>query len=145
MISVDVGIVLKNEDAKLPTYATEGSSGCDLYSSCDTMLHPNTPTLVSTGILLSLPPFVEAQVRPRSGLAAKNGITVLNAPGTIDSDYRGEVKVIMMNHGHEPFHVEKGMRIAQLVICPTFKATFNIVDSLDETSRATGGFGSTGK
>lgn len=145
MITVEVGFQLKNDDATTPAYATLGASGADLHASCDAVIQPGKQALISTGIVLSIPPNVEAQVRPRSGLAAKHGITVLNTPGTIDSDYRGEVKVILFNQGSEPFHVEKGMRIAQLVFAPVYKATFIPVDSIDETKRGAGGFGSTGK
>lgn len=145
MITVEIGFQLKNSDATTPAYATLGASGADLHASCDVVIYPGKQALVSTGLVLSIPPNVEAQVRPRSGLAAKHGITVLNTPGTIDSDYRGEVKVILINHGTEIFHVERGMRIAQLVFAPVYKASFIPVESFDETKRGTGGFGSTGK
>lgn len=145
MITVEIGFQLKNDDARTPVYATSGASGADLHASCDAVIHPGKQALISTGVVLSIPPNIEAQVRPRSGLAAKHGVTVLNTPGTIDSDYRGEVKVILINHGSEIFRVEKGMRIAQLVFAPVYRAVFNRVDSFDETNRGSAGFGSTGK
>jgi dUTP pyrophosphatase len=100
---------------------------------------------VPTGIAIALPPGTEGQVRPRSGLAARHGVAVLNAPGTIDADYRGEIQVILINHGHDTFVVERGMRIAQLVVAPARQASFSVVTRLDETSRGAGGFGSTGQ
>src|SRR5690606_31301795 len=105
---------------------------------------PGARALVPTGIAVALPAGYEAQVRPRSGLAAKHGVTVLNAPGTIDADYRGEIKVILINHSPEPFVITRGMRIAQLVIAPVTQAQWRIVEELDDTSRGAGGFGSTG-
>ena len=107
-------------------------------------LKPNERTLAPTGIAIALPEGYEAQIRPRSGLAAKNGVTVLNSPGTIDADYRGEIKVILINLGTEPFTIERGMRIAQMVVAPYTRALCRVVDKLDETERGSGGFGSTG-
>lgn len=129
-----------------PRYATEGSAGMDLYADIEDkfVLHKNSKTLVSTGISIALPQGYEAQIRPRSGLAAKNGITVLNTPGTIDSDYRGEIKVILINLSDEDFTIERGMRIAQMVIAPVTTATIVEAELLDETARGEGGFGSTG-
>jgi dUTP pyrophosphatase len=112
--------------------------------SAEMTLEPGAVALVPTGIAFALPASLEAQVRPRSGLAAKFGVTVLNAPGTIDSDYRGEVKVILINHGKSPFKIERGMRIAQLVIAPVKQIRWEEVSSLEESARGAGGFGSTG-
>jgi dUTP pyrophosphatase len=131
--------------ALLPTYATDGSAGADLYADETVVLLPNHFALISTGISVQIPRGYEGQVRPRSGLAAKHGVTVLNAPGTIDSDYRGPVGVVLINHGWEPFTVERGSRIAQLVIAPVARAAFIEADELDNTKRGEGGFGSTGK
>lgn len=130
----------------LPQYATALSAGMDLESASDSPIRimPGDRVLVPTGIAIALPEGYEAQVRPRSGLAAKNGVTVLNAPGTIDADYRGEVKVILINHGKEPFIVERGMRIAQMVVAPFSAVRWTAVETLDETARGSGGFGSTG-
>lgn len=129
-----------------PRYATEGSAGMDLYADIEDkfVLHKNTRTLVSTGISIELPQGYEAQIRPRSGLAAKNGVTVLNTPGTIDSDYRGEIKVILINLSDQDFTIERGMRIAQMVIAPVTMATITETEVLEETARGEGGFGSTG-
>lgn len=134
-------------DLPLPAYATSGSAGCDLVAALETPLPiaPGARALVPTGIAIALPPGWEAQIRPRSGLALKHGLTCLNAPGTIDADYRGEVGVILANLGEAPFVVERGMRIAQMVIAPVFQARFEPVESLDETARGAGGFGSTGQ
>ena len=131
---------------ELPHYATEGSAGMDLKAAIEEeiIIHPGDRMLEPTGISISLSMYYEAQIRPRSGLAFKNGITVLNTPGTIDSDYRGEVKVLLINLGKEDFVVEKGMRIAQMVVEKFEKVEWNVVSSLDDTSRAGGGYGSTG-
>lgn len=133
-------------DLPLPAYATEQSAGMDLLCACDApiLLKQGQRALIPTGIAIALPAGFEAQVRPRSGLAAKNGVTVLNAPGTIDADYRGEIKVILINHGEEDFTVDRGMRIAQLVIARYETVSFELRDTLEETARGTGGFGSTG-
>lgn len=130
----------------LPEYKTVLSAGMDLraWPEKPTVLYPGEHRLFATGICIALPPGFEAQVRPRSGLAVKNGITVLNTPGTIDADYRGEIHVDLENRGHEPFEVASGMRIAQLVIARYVHCEFEKVDELDETDRADQGFGSTG-
>ena len=130
----------------LPKYETSGSSGLDLSANIKTSvkIEPGKTTIIPTGISVSIPKNFEIQIRPRSGLAAKNQITVLNTPGTIDADYRGEIKVILINLSKETFVVENGARIAQMVVCPVIKAKLKEVDSLDNTSRGSGGFGSTG-
>lgn len=131
-------------DAHVPQKAHPEDAGFDLYASEDVTLKPHGYEFVPTGICMELPPMTEGQVRPRSGLAAKHGITALNSPGTIDANYRGEVKVILINHGEESFEVTKGMRIAQLVVKPVFECEFVEAESLDETDRGEGGFGSSG-
>lgn len=130
----------------LPQYATDGSAGMDVYATIDTPMEisPGAIAMVPTNLSIALPKGYECQVRSRSGLAAKNGIFALNAPGTIDSDYRGEIKVILANFGKEPFVIHTGDRIAQLVIAQYESITWKEVDSLDETARGDGGFGSTG-
>ena len=132
----------------LPAYETQEAAGMDLRAALPegepVELAPGARALVPTGLAMALPPGFEAQVRPRSGLAAKNGITVLNTPGTVDSDYRGEVKVILVNLGDAPFTIERDMRIAQMVIAPVVQAVLRQTDALDETARGAGGFGSTG-
>ncbi|MFN8693436.1 MAG: dUTP diphosphatase [Holosporales bacterium] len=132
--------------AQLPQYATPGAAGADLVAAnnTDIILEIGQRALIPTGLAMALPQGFEAQIRPRSGLALKNGVTVLNAPGTIDSDYRGEVQVLLVNHGTAPFTITPGMRIAQMVIAPVAQLPFAVVDSLDETQRGAGGFGSTG-
>ena len=130
--------------AQLPAYAHPGDAGMDVRSVVDLTIAPGERALVRTGLVLMLPPNAEAQVRPRSGLALKHGVTVLNTPGTIDSGYRGEVGVILINLGAEPFKVEKGMKIAQLVIAPVTQAEIVEVSEIDSTDRGVGGFGSTG-
>ena len=134
------------KDLAVPAYATSQSAGMDLSAAIDTplILGPGERTLVPTGLAIALPEGYEAQIRPRSGLAAKNGVTVLNTPGTIDADYRGEIKVILINHGKEPFAIERGMRIAQMIIARYEQAAWSVVESLEETERGAGGFGSTG-
>ncbi|PTM14460.1 MAG: dUTP diphosphatase [Bacteroidetes bacterium] len=134
-------------DLPLPEYETPESAGMDVRAAITEplILQPGERTLIPTGLKIALPPGTEAQIRPRSGLAFRHGITMLNAPGTIDSDYRGEVKVLAVNHGSEPFTVERGDRIAQMVIAPVFRAVINTVESLEDTERGEGGFGSTGK
>lgn len=133
-------------DLPLPAYATDESAGMDLLAAVaeDVVLQPGERRLIPSGIAIALPPGTEAQVRPRSGLALKHGITVLNAPGTIDADYRGEVGVILINLGQEPYTVTRGMRIAQMVIAPVGQAAWHPVESLDASGRGAGGFGSTG-
>ena len=128
-----------------PAYATAGASGMDLRASEAAVIKAGKRGIVGTGIYIELPDGYEAQVRPRSGLAFKHGVTVLNSPGTIDSDYRGEIRVILMNLGEEDFAIEPGDRIAQMVFAPVTKAKLEIVDELGETARAEGGFGSTGR
>lgn len=132
------------EGLELPVYATEGAAGMDVLAAEDVTLAPGARHAVATGLAVAIPSGFELQVRPRSGLALKHGISVPNAPGTIDSDYRGEVKVILINHGAEPFEVLRGDRIAQLVLAPVTRASWLKVDELDETARGEGGFGSTG-
>ncbi|WP_299440380.1 dUTP diphosphatase [uncultured Rhodospira sp.] len=133
-------------DLDLPTYATAGAAGLDLVAAVDDPvgLAPGTFATVPTGIAVALPPGYEGQVRPRSGLAARQGVTVLNAPGTIDADYRGEVGVILINHGAEPVTIPRGMRIAQFVVAPVVRVTWAPMTRLPETPRGGGGFGSTG-
>jgi dUTP pyrophosphatase len=131
-------------NAKELEYAHEGDSGMDLFANEDTLLEPFQRKLVGTGIKIAFEQGFEAQVRPKSGLAVKHGITVLNTPGTVDSSYRGEVKVILINLGNEPYKIERGKKIAQLVFCRVEKAVVEDVEELDETSRNDGGFGSTG-
>jgi dUTP pyrophosphatase len=128
-----------------PAYATDGAAGMDVVAAEDVTLAPGARHAVATGYAMAIPAGYEVQVRPRSGLALKHGITCLNTPGTIDSDYRGEVKVILANLGSEPFEVKRGDRIAQLVPAPVQHATLDLVDDLDDTVRGAGGFGSTGQ
>ncbi len=135
------------EGIDLPFYATTHAAGADLRAAVDTdvVIEPGQTRLIKTGFAMALPDNYEAQVRPRSGLALKNNITVLNTPGTIDADYRGEVGVILINHGKEAFTVSRGDRIAQMIIAPFVQANFSEVSELSETDRGTGGFGSSGK
>ena len=132
----------------LPSYASALAAGCDLAAAvpeqAPLVLAPGARGLVPTGLAIALPPGYEAQVRPRSGLAHKHGVTVLNAPGTIDADYRGEVQVLLVNLGAEPFAIERGMRIAQMVVAPVDRVRFVAATDLEATARAEGGFGSTG-
>ena len=130
----------------LPKYETEGSSGLDLAANTDKQIKilPGKSEIISTGLAVAIPKNFEIQIRPRSGLAAKSQISVLNTPGTIDADYRGELKVILINLSDKVFVVEKGLRIAQMVLCPVVKATFKEVTELENTERGSGGFGSTG-
>ena len=145
-VEITVTRLPHNADLPLPAYETAQSAGMDLAAAIDApmTLAPGKRATVPTGLAIALPAGFEAQVRPRSGLAAKNGVTVLNTPGTIDADYRGEVKVILVNLGKDSFEIERGMRIAQMVIAPVTQASFTEVDSLSETERGSGGFGSTG-
>lgn len=131
-------------DLQLPSYETSGSAGVDLRCTSDFNLDPQTWSAVSTGISLAIPEGYEAQIRPRSGLSFKKGLTVLNSPGTIDSDYRGEIKVILYNASNDTFLGNRGDRIAQMVIAPVVQAEFIAVETLDDTSRGDLGFGSTG-
>jgi dUTP pyrophosphatase len=137
------------EGLQLPAYETADAAGMDLRAAvpedAPMTLKPGERTMVPTGLTIALPERHEAQVRPRSGLAAKHGVTCLNSPGTIDADYRGEVKVILINHGQEPFVIKRGERIAQMVIAPVTRAELVQVETLDETQRGAGGFGSTGR
>lgn len=130
----------------LPTYATEQSAGMDLSAALDEafILEPGDRSLIPTGLSIALPAGYEAQVRPRSGLALKHGVTVLNSPGTIDADYRGEIKVLLANLGQEPFTIERGMRIAQMVVARHANVSWAVAEELEETQRGAGGFGSTG-
>ncbi|MBQ4438839.1 dUTP diphosphatase [bacterium] len=132
------------EGAVLPEYKTTGAAGADICSNEDCSIDPNSWEMVSTGVFPEIPENFEIQVRSRSGLAAKNGVFVLNSPGTVDSDYRGEIKVILANISDKPFEIRKGDRIAQLVVSPVQQANFEIVSDISETERSAGGFGSTG-
>ncbi len=147
MMDIDrviVGVKLLSPGAKIPRLANEGDVAFDLYSVVDHVLEPGARYAVPTGISVEIPPGYEGQVRPRSGLALEHGVTVLNAPGTIDSGYRGEVKSVLINHGNEPFKITKGMRISQLAIRRVPKALLEVVETLEESERGEGGFGSTG-
>ena len=143
-----VKILIKRLSPKvtMPQYKTIGSSGMDIAAFLDSeiLIKPSEKKIIPTGIKLKIPKGYEIQIRPRSGLAANNDITVLNTPGTIDSDYRGEIKVILFNHGKNIFKVENGLRIAQMVLCPVIEANLSEVEIIDETERGEGGFGSTG-
>ena len=136
-----------NHNAKVPNYKTDGSSGMDLMACIEDqiLIAPQTSKLIPTGIAIAIPEDTEVQIRPRSGLAAKSNISVLNTPGTIDSDYRGELKVILFNHGKDEFIVNNEDRIAQMVLMPVLKVKFEEINELPETIRGSGGFGSTGK
>ena len=135
-----------SKDVALPKYETEGSSGLDLSANIDRQIKilPGKSEIISTGLAVAIPKNFEIQIRPRSGLAAKSQISVLNTPGTIDADYRGELKVILINLSDKIFVVEKGLRIAQMVLCPVVKASLKEVEELENTERGSGGFGSTG-
>ena len=143
-----VKILIKRLSSKvtMPQYKTIGSSGMDIAAFLDNeiLIKPSEKKIIPTGIKLKIPKGYEVQIRPRSGLAANNDITVLNTPGTIDSDYRGEIKVILFNHGKNIFKVENGLRVAQMVLCPVIEAELSEVEIIDETERGEGGFGSTG-
>lgn len=147
-VPVSVQRLPHGRDLPLPQYETEGAAGLDLQAALapdeELVLAPGNRDLIPTGLAIALPPGYEAQIRPRSGLAAKNGVTALNSPGTIDCDYRGEVKVILINHGDEPLVITRGMRIAQMLIAPVTRALFEECETLPETQRGAGGFGSTG-
>lgn len=132
-----------SEEAILPSYSHPGDAGLDLFSNEDKGLSPGEITLIKTGISIELPKGTEAQIRPRSGLALKKGITVLNTPGTIDEGYRGEIGVILINNGKKDFSIEKGMKVAQMVVKPVFRVNVVEVDNLTDTHRGTDGFGST--
>ncbi|NMM65730.1 dUTP diphosphatase [Clostridium sp. P21] len=142
--TIQLKITKINETAKLPQYAHDGDAGMDLFSIEEVIIPPSETALIHTGIKIELPRNTEAQVRPRSGLALKHSITVLNTPGTIDEGYRGEIGIILINHGKLPFKVEKNMKIAQMVVKPVLKVNIIKVQQLSETERSEGGFGSTG-
>jgi dUTP pyrophosphatase len=148
-IQVDIRQLPHAEGLPLPAYQTAHAAGLDLLAavpeSAPLALAPGKHAMVPTGLAIALPEGFEAQVRPRSGLAAKHGVTVLNSPGTIDADYRGEIQVILINHGAESFTIRRGERIAQMVIAPVVQATLVPAASLNETDRGSGGFGSTGR
>lgn len=145
-IAIPIIILPHGQGLPLPAYASDGAAGMDVVAAVaePLVLAPGGRAAVPTGLAMAIPPGFEVQVRPRSGLAFNHGLTVANAPGTIDSDYRGEVKVLLVNLGAEPFAIERGMRIAQLVPAPVTRAALAVVDSLDTTARGAGGFGSTG-
>ena len=145
-IPVQVKRLPHSEGLALPSYATSGAAGMDLLAAvaAPVVIAPGQRVLIPTGLTIALPPGFELQVRPRSGLALKNGIVLPNSPGTIDEDYRGELQVIVMNAGHEPFTVERGMRIAQAVLAPVVRVVWDEVQVLGQTARGAGGFGSTG-
>ena len=144
-MKVEIMRLANGADLELPNYATSGAAGLDLRSAESLTIKSNARALVATGMAVALPQNFEAQVRPRSGLAVKHGVTVLNSPGTIDCDYRGEIKVPLINHGSEDFVIIRGDRIAQMVIAPVVHVQLHEVAILDETLRGTGGFGSSGK
>jgi dUTP pyrophosphatase len=137
---------INSSDLPMPKYMTEGSVGMDLYAAVkeNIIIKPGEIVLIPTGLAMKIPSGYEGQIRPRSGLALKNGITVLNTPGTIDNDYRGEIKIILINYGKDEFTVKRGDRIAQIVFCPVVKANLEIVSNLDVTERGGEGFGHTG-
>ncbi len=146
-IAIQVRRLPHGEGLPLPAYATEGAAGMDLLAAVTdpVTIAPGQRAPIPTGLAIALPPGHELQIRPRSGLALRYGIVLLNSPGTIDEDYRGEVAVIVLNTGDAPFVVERGMRIAQAVLAPVLRATWQTVETLDSTERASGGFGSTGR
>lgn len=143
-----VGVAVKRlphgEGLALPAYATHGAAGMDVLSAEDITLAPGMRHPVATGLAMAIPDGYEIQVRPRSGLAFKHGVTVPNTPGTIDSDYRGELKILLINHGTDDFVIKRGERVAQLVLAPVTQARWHEVEELDDTVRGSGGFGSTG-
>ncbi|CAN5370338.1 dUTP diphosphatase [soil metagenome] len=145
-VEIEIVRLAHGRDLQLPDYATAGAAGADLLAAIDQDIELGSleRRIVPTGISIALPVGFEAQIRPRSGLAARNGITVANAPGTIDADYRGEVGVILVNLGKEPFRITRGMRIAQLIVARHARAVWREVSQLDQTARGAGGFGSTG-
>ncbi|MBX7539542.1 dUTP diphosphatase [Qipengyuania sphaerica] len=143
-IGVQVKRLPHGHGLELPAYATSGAAGMDVLAAESVTLKPGQRYAVATGLALAIPQGYEIQVRPRSGLALKHGITVPNTPGTIDSDYRGELKIILINHSDDNFEIARGDRVAQLVLAPVVQARWNEVDELDDTERGEGGFGSTG-
>jgi dUTP pyrophosphatase len=144
-LKVKVKKLAHAKESTLPAYQTEHSAGLDLLAAEEATLEPGKRAMVATGLAIALPPGYEAQIRPRSGLAAKHGITLVNTPGTIDADYRGEIKVILINHGEETFEINEGERIAQMVVAPVTRIEWDEVEELNDTTRGKGGFGSTGK
>ncbi len=145
-VTIDVHVLPEGQGLPLPTYMTRGSAGCDLYAAIhdEKILHPGERALIPAGFCMALPEGFEAQIRPRSGLAVKYGVTCLNTPGTIDTDYRGPVCVLLINLGEAPFTVQRGDRIAQMLVSRVERAEFRETERLDVTLRAAGGFGSTG-
>jgi len=143
---IEILIKRLSKNIPLPKYETDGSSGMDIAANVEENIEiePGKSEIIPTGIAISIPKNFEIQIRPRSGLAAKNQISILNTPGTIDADYRGELKVILINLGNKNFVVEKGLRIAQMILCPVVKANIKEVETLESTKRGSGGFGSTG-
>ncbi len=148
-VTIDVRQLPHGEGLPLSAYQTAHAAGLDLVAAlpddAPVILPPGRHAMIPTGLTIALPPGFEAQIRPRSGLAAKHGVTVLNSPGTIDADYRGEIAVLLINHGPEPFTIKRGERIAQMVIAPVVQARFRVVEVLPDSERGTGGFGSTGR
>ena len=146
MVDVEVQIKILHPHAVVPAYMSENAAGMDLHALLEEelQLEPGERALIPTGVAIALPPGFEAQIRPRSGLALREGIALVNAPGTIDADYRGEIKLIIINHGHRPVTINNGERIAQMVVAPVARALLRQVDNLDETGRGSGGFGHTG-
>lgn len=148
-VVVDVRQLPHGEGLALPAYQSADAAGLDLLAAVPEqeplVLAPGAYAMIPTGLVIALPPGFEAQVRPRSGLAAKHGVTVLNSPGTVDADYRGEICVLLINHGREPFAIRRGERIAQMVIAPVVQAQLAVATSLTTTARGSGGFGSTGR
>jgi len=145
MTEVAIRRLAHGEGLDFPAYETEHAAGMDLRAAEDALLPPGERAMVATGFAIALPQGFEAQVRPRSGLAARHGVTLLNSPGTIDADYRGEIKVILINHGREAFAVKRGDRIAQMVVAPVTRVVLKEERELSSTSRGAGGFGSTGR
>lgn len=148
MLKIEIKQLENFGDLQMPAYETDLAAGVDLRAAIDAdkplVLQPGDRALIATGFAMALPPGYEAQIRPRSGLAYKHGISVVNSPGTVDADYRGEVKILLINHGTEAFTINRGERIAQMVVAPVTQATFEIVETLSETARGAGGYGSTG-
>lgn len=148
MLKIEIKQLENFGDLQMPAYETDLAAGVDLRAAiaADTplVLQPGARALIATGFAMALPPGYEAQIRPRSGLAYKHGISVVNSPGTVDADYRGEVKILLINHGTESFTVNRGERIAQMVVAPVTQAAFEVVGTLSETARGAGGYGSTG-
>ena len=146
-ISIDIERLPHADGLALPSYQTEGAAGMDLLAAIseDIMVAPQERVAIPTGLKMAIPHGYEVQIRPRSGLAFKHGLTVANAPGTIDSDYRGEVKILLINLGTEAVELSSGMRVAQMIVAPVMRASLNLVSELSDTTRGTGGFGSTGK